>query len=99
VLESVSGSSSFGWSWDVIFTCRSNNGQITPLGSVASSSSFSYSDDRVIPGVAKPEGFIVSNVMTNGFNTGINQYLDFTFSFSNATDGLTTNLFIIERIF
>jgi hypothetical protein len=99
VLEAVSGSSGFGWSWDVIFTCRSINGQITPLGSVASSSSFSYSDDRAFPGVAKPEGFIVSNVITNGFNTGINQYLDFTFSFSNPTDGLTTNLFIIERIF
>jgi len=99
VLESVSDSSGFGWSWDVIFTCRSINNQITPLGTVASSSSFSYSDDRAFPGVAKPEGLIVSNVITNGFNTSINQYLDFTFSFSNPTDGLTTNLFIIERIF
>jgi hypothetical protein len=99
ILESVSGSSGFGWTWDVIFTCRSINNQITALGSVASSSSFSYSDDRTIPGVAKPEGFIVSNVITNGFNTSINQYLDFTFSFSNPTDGLTTKLFIIERIF
>jgi hypothetical protein len=135
VLESVSGSSGFGWSWDVIFTCRSINGQIThtkelepepkeeatelepepkeeatelepepkeevtELGSVATNSSFSYSDDRVLPGVAKPEGVIVSNVVSNGFNTNINQYLDFTFSFSNPLDGLTTNLFIIERIY
>jgi hypothetical protein len=98
-LENVSGFSEFGWSWDVMFTCRSINGQITPLGSVASSSNFSYSDDKAIPGVVNPEGFIVSNVITNGFNTSINQYLDFTFSFSNPQDGLTTNLFIIERIF
>lgn len=99
LLESVSDSSGLGWSWDVMFTCRSINRQISRLGSVASSSSFSYSDDRIVPGVAKPEGFIVSNVITNGFNTSINQYLDFTFSFNNPTDGLTTNLFIIERIF
>lgn len=142
VLESVSGSSGFGWSWDVIFTCRSINGQIThtkelepepkeeatelkpilepikeeltelepilepepkeevtELGSVATNSSFSYSDDRVLPGIAKPEGIIVSNVVINEFNTDINQYLDFTFSFSNPLDGLTTNLFIIERIY
>ena len=108
VLESVSGSSGFGWSWDVIFTCRSINGQIThtkepatdskeevtelepatdskeevtelepikeeevtelepikeevtKLGSVATNSSFSYSDGRTLPGIAKPEGIIVS---------------------------------------
>ena len=122
VLESVSGSSGFGWSWDIIFTCRSINGQIThtkelepikeevtelepikeevtELGSVATNSSFSYSDDRTLPGIAKPEGIIVSNVVSNQFNTDINQYLDFTFSFSNPLDGLTTNLFIIERIY
>jgi hypothetical protein len=99
VLESVSGSSGFGWSWDVIFTCRSINEQITPLGSVATNSSFSYSDDRTFPGIAKPEGIIVSNVVSNQFNTNINQYLDFTFSFSTPLDGLTTNLFIIERIY
>jgi hypothetical protein len=74
-------------------------GRLMDKSHLSDRSSFSYSDDRAFPGVAKPEGFIVSNVITNNFNTGINQYLDFTFSFSNPTDGLTTNLFIIERIF
>jgi len=97
-LDSVSSSSGLGWSWDVIFTCRSINGQITPFGSVASSSSFSYTDDRS-SGSVQPEGFIVSNVINNNFNTDINQYLDFTFSFNDITNGLTTNLFIIERIY
>jgi hypothetical protein len=45
-LEIVSGLSGLGWSWDVMFTCRSINGQITELGSVSSSSSFAYSDDK-----------------------------------------------------
>ena len=97
-LDSVSGSSGLGWSWDIIFTCRSINMQFSPLGSVATNSRFSYTDDR-FSGSVQPEGFIVSNITTNNFNTDINQYLDFTFNFSDNTNGLITNLFIIERIY
>ena len=72
--------------------------QFSPLGSVATNSRFSYTDDR-FSGSVQPEGFIVSNITTNNFNTDINQYLDFTFNFSDNTNGLITNLFIIERIY
>ena len=75
-LDSVSGSSGLGWSWDIIFTCRSVNAQFTPLGSVATNSRFSYSDDKP-SGSIQPEGFIVSNVTTNNFNTNINQNKEF----------------------
>jgi hypothetical protein len=97
-LDSVSSSSGLGWTWDIIFTCRSINTQFTPLGSVATNSKFSYTDDRPFSGV-QPEGFIVSNITTNNFNTDIDQYLDFTFNFNDNTNGLITNLFIIERIY
>lgn len=97
-LDSVSFISGLGWSWDIMFTCRSINSQFTPLGSVATNSKFSYTDDRS-SGSVQPEGFIVSNVITNNFNTDIDQYLDFTFNFSDNTNGLFTNLFIIERIY
>jgi hypothetical protein len=96
-LDAVSSSSGLGWTWDIIFTCRSINLQFSPLGSVATNSKFSYTDDRPFSGV-QPEGFIVSNT-TNNFNTDIDQYLDFTFNFNDNTNGLITNLFIIERIY
>ncbi len=77
-----------------MFTCRGINQGIIP-GTIATNSSFEYSNDGSTP---TPEGFIVSNVNTN-FNTGIDQYLDFTFSFDEANNSLTTNLCIIERIY
>jgi len=93
-LESVGTFNSLGWKWEINFTCRSvNNGGI--LGVIATNSAFSYTDDQFTP---TPEGFIISNV-NSSFDTGVTQYLDFTFDFQSTGNSLTTNLFTIERIF
>ena len=94
-LETVSGASGLGWKWDINFTCRSiNNGNI--LGVLATNSTFNYSNDSFQE--PAPEGFIVSNV-NSSFDTNVTQYLDFTFSFAQGGNSLTTNLLLIERIY
>ena len=86
-------SSDIGWKWDIFFTCRSVNAS-PALGVIACNSKFDYTQDG---GTPTPEGFI-SNETAN-FDTSVDQYLDFTMQFQQANNELTTNLFIIERIY
>ena len=86
-------SSDIGWKWDVFFTCRSVNASPT-LGVIACNSKFDYSKDGATP---TPEGF-VSNANAS-FDTSVDQYIDFTMQFQQSNNELTTNLFIIERIY
>ncbi|MCK5641080.1 MAG: hypothetical protein KAJ19_09795, partial [Gammaproteobacteria bacterium] len=96
-LESVGTFVQLGWKWEVLFTCRSINvpGSPPTLGVIASNSKFDYTDDQFTP---QPEGFVVSNA-NGSFDSSIDQYIDFTFQFQQGGNELTTNLFIIERIY
>jgi len=96
-LESVGTGVTLGWKWEVLFTCRSANTPGSPpvLGVIASNSKFDYTDDQSTP---QPEGFVVSNANAS-FDSSIDQYIDFTLQFQQGGNELTTNLFIIERIY
>ena len=50
-LDSVSSSSGLGWTWDIIFTCRSINTQFTPLGTVATNSTRPHGGPTPHPGL------------------------------------------------
>ena len=90
---------SFGWSWDVNFTCRSvNDGNI--LGVITTASKFQYSDDD-IPQVSRIFGRQVSNT-SSSFDTSVDQYLDCTIE-SDAVGTIQTRIktttCTIERIY
>ena len=85
---------SFGFTWSVLFTVRTlNNGAV--LGTIATNSSFSYTDDQFKP---EKEGAIISNVNAS-FDTSIEQYLDCTLQFPSAGNSLSVTTAVIERIF
>jgi len=90
---------SFGWSWDVNFTCRSvNDGNI--LGVIATASKFQYSDDDSPP-VSRVLGRQVSNT-SSSFDTSVDQYLDCTIESDvggNFQTRLQTTTCTIERIY
>lgn len=84
----------FGFTWTVMFTVRTLNvGAV--LGTVATNSSFVYTDDQFKP---ETEGAIVSNVNAS-FDTSIIQYLDLTLRFPSAGNSLSVTTAVIERIF
>ena len=95
-LESVDQQDDLGWKLDVNFTCRSVNAGAT-LGVVATNAVFNYSS-TFFGFLQFPEGTTVSNINSD-FDTGVTQYLDFTFEFLNAGNSITTNFFIVERIY
>ena len=84
----------FGFTWTVMFTVRTLNvGAV--LGTVATNSSFVYTDDQFKP---ETEGAIVSNVNAS-FDTSILQFLDLTLQFPSAGNSLSVTTAVIERIF
>jgi hypothetical protein len=85
---------SFGFTWVVLFTVRTVNDGLT-LGTIATNSNFTYTDDQFKP---ETEGAIVSNVNAS-FDTSIEQYLDLTLRFPSAGNSLSVTNMVIERIF
>ena len=84
----------FGFTWTVMFTVRTLNvGAV--LGTVATNSSFVYTDDQFKP---ETEGAIVSNINAS-FDTSILQYLDLTLQFPSAGNSMRVTTAVIERIF
>lgn len=84
----------FGFTWVVLFTVRTLNvGAV--LGTIATNSNFTYTDDQFKP---ETEGAIVTNVNAS-FDTSIQQYLDLTLRFPSAGNSLSVTTAVIERIF
>tara|TARA_Y100000385_G_C13103062_1_gene645778 strand:+ start:2366 stop:4282 length:1917 start_codon:yes stop_codon:yes gene_type:complete len=84
----------FGFTWVVLFTVRTLNAGAV-LGTIATNSNFTYTDDQFKP---ENEGAIVSNVNAS-FDTSIQQYLDLTLRFPSAGNSLTVTTAVIERIY
>lgn len=84
----------FGFTWVVLFTVRTVNDGLT-LGTIATNSNFTYTDDQFKP---EKEGAIVSNVNAS-FDTSIEQYLDLTLRFPSSGNSLSVTNMVIERLF